>query len=146
MRDAEYLLVCSHEYAAMFKCPSLRRNNLLSCLSGSLSRGLFPPRSSCLITQLRRDLRLTPSDVILRLPASPSSLRKSEERSGCALGAAEAGGSSADPGAALIKGYGLQVSQRRKEIMEREREETSAGLHRCYPARFLLANYWRQSQ
>lgn len=38
MRDVELnvvSLVCPHEYAAMFKRPSLRRNNLLSCLSVS---------------------------------------------------------------------------------------------------------------
>lgn len=72
----ECFLVCSHEYASTFKRPSLCRNNLLSCLSVSLSRDLFPPQSGCLITQLRRDLRLTTSDDISRLPAFPSSLYK----------------------------------------------------------------------
>lgn len=44
MRDVELnvvSLVCSHEYAAMFKRPSRRRNNLLSCLSVS-SQGFIP--------------------------------------------------------------------------------------------------------
>lgn len=44
MRDAELnvvSLVCSHEYAAMFKRPSRRRNNLLSCLSVSF-QGFIP--------------------------------------------------------------------------------------------------------
>lgn len=41
------------------------------------------------------------------------------------LGAAKAGVSSADPRAAVIKGYSLQVSPRRKEIMGKKQPWTA---------------------
>lgn len=112
MRDVELnvvSLVCSHEYAAAFKRPSRRRNNLLSCLSAS-SQG-FIPTSELLDNPVKMSFKTLMFSVYQLFRGACTNINATLDE---LLRAAKAGVSSADPRAAVIKGCSLQVSQRRK--------------------------------